>query len=75
MRRFEPQDATGVIIRKAPIGVMYIIQPTTPTNGQAGFGHGCVWINTAGGSAGAGTTFYVNTGSNTSSTWTAITAL
>ena len=68
-RRHEIQDATGVVMRVPPYGVMYVILPTTPTASQAGFGHGCVWVNTAGST---NTTFYVNTGSNTSATWTAL---
>lgn len=66
-RRFDIQDATGVTMRKSPVGVMYVVQPTTPTNGQSGYGTGCVWVNTAGT---VGTVFYVNTGTKTSSTWT-----
>jgi len=68
-KRHDIQEATGVVMRLAPVGVMYIIASTTPTASAAGFGHGCVWVNTAGG---ANTTFYVNTGTNTSATWTAL---
>lgn len=67
MRRQELQDATGVILRKPPVGVLKQIATTTPTNGQAGFATGCVWVNTSGT---AGSIYYINTGTNTSSTWT-----
>ena len=72
-KRYELQDGTGVVMHRAPEGNMYVIGTTTPTNGQPSFGYGCVWVNLNGGNAAAQTTYYVNTGSKTSSTWTALT--
>ena len=69
MRTHTLQDATGVFNRVAPLGAAYVVKNTTPTNGQPGFMTGCFWVNTAGT---AGTIFYVNTGTSTSSTWTSV---
>ncbi len=64
--RFKRQDATGVVVADSVGNKQYVIAATTPTNSQSGFQVGCFWINTAGA---AGTIFYVNTGSATSTTW------
>ena len=69
MQRHDIQDATGVVVRKPNVGIMQVVSATTPTNGQAGYGPGCLWQNHSGS---AGTVLYVNTGTNTSTTWVAI---
>lgn len=70
MRRQELQDASGVLAVQrgggSAAGILDIVQATTPTNADAGYAVGCTWRNTAGA---AGTSIYVNVGSNTSATW------
>lgn len=53
-------------------GKFLFIENSTPTDGAVGYARGCLWVNTA---AGATTTtrFYINAGSETSSTWKAFT--
>jgi hypothetical protein len=70
MRRQELQDATGVALHNPPDGVLQVYQRVGPTNGQAGFAVGCIWVNMAGTIGGI---LYVNTGTKTSSTWTNVT--
>ncbi len=67
-RRHEVQDATGVITRLANVGVLELCGTGAPTNGQAGFAPGCVYIRVDGS---AGTTRYVNEGTSSSTTWVA----
>ncbi len=73
MRTFELQDATGCMARvrgsSYHAGEVIHIDVTTPTNSQGGYAAGCLWININGAAA---SLLYVNSGSNTSSTWTNI---
>ena len=66
--RINLQDATGVYLYVPNVGIMGIVGSGAPTNGQAGYGTGCIYNRTDGGS---NTSIYVNEGSNTSTTWTA----
>lgn len=65
-RRHDVQSGDGVVVAISPAQASYVIKNTTPTNGVAGFMPGCFWVNRAGT---AGTIFYVNTGTATSTTW------
>lgn len=65
-RRHDVQSGDGTIVAEGPARALYVVKNTTPTNGVAGFGTGCFWINRQGT---AGTIFYVNTGTVTSTTW------
>ncbi len=67
--RFKRQDATGVVIDHEPGGKNLVYGTVAPTNSQAGFETGCIYVNTSGT---AGAILYVNQGSNTSTTWLAI---
>lgn len=53
-------------------GKIYDIGHAVPTGSTAGFAKGCLYINTAGTTT--NDRIYINSGSNTSSTWTNITA-
>jgi hypothetical protein len=67
--RFRRQDATGVVIDNEPQGKDLVYGTTTPTASASGFEKGCLYVNTAGS---LGSILYINTGSNTSATWTNI---
>jgi hypothetical protein len=69
MRRQDIQDATGVITRLPPVGVLHAYGSGAPTNAQAGFAKGCLYQNYNGA---AGSLLYLNTGTALSSTWTVI---
>jgi len=56
----------------APNGYLFANGPTVPADGSAGYAIGCLFQHTDGS---AGTTFYVNEGSRTSSDFNAITSL
>lgn len=64
-------DPQGVVIQGlAGYGNAMLVEGDgAPTNSQTGFQTGCLYANRTGG---AGTALYVNTGTNTSSTWVAI---
>ncbi len=69
-RRHTLQDATGVMLHKPPLGAIMTVLAIAPTAGAVGYPTGSVWINTSGT---IGLIFYVNTGTITSATWTAVT--
>lgn len=64
--RHRIQDATGCVVDYEPIGKMWIVSTTAPVNGQAGFAPGCFYTVP---NAAAGAIFWLNTGTNLSSTW------
>lgn len=68
MKRHDLQDGFGTIFTDQ-LFPMYVLKTTTPTNGKAGFGIGCIWANTKGTN---GTTLYVNIGTTTSSQWVSL---
>lgn len=65
-RRHDLQDATGRIEYLPGRGTIQAWGSGAPTNGQTGFAPGCTYQNLSGA---AGSAFYVNTGTFTSSTW------
>lgn len=66
---FNPE--LGAAILNIPgYGVMWAMGSAKPTDATAGYGKGCIFIDTDGG---VGTTVYVNEGSNTSCDFNAIT--
>lgn len=67
--RHNLQDATGVITRHPVKGVTSVQSAVAPTAGKAGYATGCQWTNLKGTLGGI---LFVNTGSNTSATWTNI---
>lgn len=69
-RRHDIQDASGVITRYNPFGIIQAWGASAPTNGNPGFAKGCDFYNLGGAT---GTLRYVNVGSNTSATWVEIT--
>ncbi len=48
------------------LGWTRIVAETTPTDSKAGYAKGCTWQNLAGS---AGSMFYINIGTATSSNW------
>lgn len=69
-RKHTLQDGTGVLDVIPGEGVLKIVQRVAPTDAQAGYVKGCVWINLSGA---AGLIFYINKGSVTSTDWLAVT--
>ena len=57
------QDATGIYMNNPGQGPVFMQGDTVPTDGDAGYAVGCIFIDTGGG---VGTTLYVNEGSTTS---------
>ncbi len=60
-------DAKGILLQDLAGNGVFATLAAAPTNSLAGYAKGCLFVNSAGS---AGTLFYVNTGSATSSTWT-----
>jgi len=69
-RRFETQDATGILADIPGVGIMLAAGTTVPTDASAGYGTGCLFMHTDGGDA---TALYVNEGTNTSCNFNAVT--
>lgn len=67
---FHGNHLTQPLIEIPGYGVMWAMGTTVPTDGTAGYGKGCIFIDTDGG---VGTTMYVNEGSNTSCDFNAVT--
>lgn len=73
MRRPDLQayENIGYIADRVPgLGITQMIATAAPTNGTVGFAKGCLWQNTAGS---LGSLLYVNSGTQTSATWNAVT--
>ena len=68
-QRFKSQDATGILIDVPGVGIMDLYGDTKPTDGVAGYAIGCLFRKIDGG---AGTSLYVNEGSNTSADFNAL---
>ena len=62
-QRHAVQDATGILATDDAGNTLIIVEPTAPTNGQAGYSPGCLHINTADGQV------KVNENTLASSTW------
>jgi hypothetical protein len=67
--RHRIQDPTGVFYSIDANLIGWTVSTTTPTNSKSGYLIGSVWVNKTGT---AGSIFYVNTGTATSTTWTNI---
>lgn len=65
-RRRDVQAALPDVTRVVDYGIVQVIHNTTPTDAQAGYAKSCTWQNVAGS---AGSMFYVNIGTNSSSNW------
>ncbi len=59
-------DAKGILIEGTSRTGLFAEGAGAPTNGQAGYSPGCLYINRSGT---AGSVLYTNTGSSTSTTW------
>ena len=62
------QSADGILVMNELGQALIVTGTAAPTNGQIGFAGGCLYIR-----QGASPALYNNTGTPTSSTWTAIT--
>jgi len=61
---------TVTVLTRDPDGMVMLARGATlPSAADAGYGHGCIFMYTAGG---AGTTLYINEGSNTSASFAAV---
>lgn len=60
--------ATGVVLTDSKAKALQVYGTTVPVDGTSGYATGCLFIKTNGG---AGTTLYVNEGSDTSSDFNA----
>jgi len=69
-RRFDVQDATGDLIYCGDYGELLHWSSAKPANGTFGYSPGCTWRNLTGA---AGSAFYVNVGTKTSSVWVELT--
>lgn len=64
-----PQTSDGAIIRKAGVGITIASGATVPASGSVGYAYGCIFIDED--ASTEATKLYINTGSVTSSTFTA----
>ena len=58
------------VVTSGTSGKAFVWESSAPAGGESGFAKGAIWINTAGSST--TTRIYINSGSNTSATWTSI---
>jgi hypothetical protein len=67
--RHKLHDATGVIASLDNGDFIIVAGTTVPTDGAAGYATGCLFMQTDGG---AGTSLYVNEGTNSSANFDAV---
>jgi hypothetical protein len=65
------QMEDGIVTTPGTSGKVLIWENAAPTDSVGGYARGCIWINTAGTTT--TTRIYINGGTNTSSSWKAIT--